>query len=60
MLADNFMEMGGNAVSNFEVAQSGHHWLFTASILMWDSESLHGVGQAKLIPKDLMKEALGK
>jgi|LauGreDrversion4_2_1035121.scaffolds.fasta_scaffold1348065_1 hypothetical protein len=59
-MAKKVREMGGNAVSNFEVAQSGHHWLFTASILMWDSESLHGVGQAKLIPKDLMKEALGK
>ena len=30
--------LGGNAVSNFEVAQSGHHWVFTASPFMWDSE----------------------
>ncbi len=50
--------LGGNAVSNFEVAQSGHHWLFTASILMWDTESLYGVGKARKIPKEQMSEAL--
>jgi hypothetical protein len=57
-MAKKVRELGGNAVSNFEVAQSGHHWLFTASILMWDTESLHCVGKARLIPKELMKEAL--
>lgn len=50
--------LGANAVSNFEVAQSGHHWLFAASILMWDTESLYGVGKAKKIPKELMGEAI--
>jgi hypothetical protein len=50
--------LGGNAVSNFEVAQSGHHWLFTASILMWDTESLYGVGKARKIAKEQMSEAL--
>lgn len=50
--------LGGNAVSNFEVAQSGHHWLFTASILMWDTESLYGVGKARKIAKEQMPEAL--
>jgi hypothetical protein len=50
--------IGANAISNFEVAQSGHHWLFTASILMWDTESLYGVGKARRIPKELMAEAV--
>ena len=50
--------MGGNAVSNFEVAQSGHHWLFSASILMWDTESLYGVGKVRKIPKELMAKAV--
>lgn len=57
-MAAKVREIGGNAVSNFEVAQAGHHWLFTASLWKWDSESLYGVGQAKRIPKDLMSEAL--
>lgn len=51
-------ELGGNAVANFEVAQSAHHWLFTASPLTWDSESLYGIGKAMRIPKDSMAEAL--
>ena len=50
--------LGGNAVSNFETAQSGHHWLFTASLIKWDTESLYGVGMARKIPKEQMKEAL--
>jgi hypothetical protein len=45
-------------VSNFEIAQAGHHWLFNASLLKWDSESLFAVGKAIKIPKDLMQEAL--
>ena len=57
-MAAKVKELGANAVSNFEVAQSGHHWIFTASILMWDTESLYGVGTAKKIPKEMMKEAI--
>lgn len=57
-MAKKVKDLGGNAVSNFEVAQSGHHWLFTASILMWDTESLYGVGKAVRIPKEQMSEAL--
>lgn len=57
-MAKKVKEKGGNAISNFEVAQSGHHWLFTASILMWDTESLYGVGKARKIAKDQMPEAL--
>lgn len=57
-MAKKVKELGGNAVSNFEVAQSGHHWLFTASILMWDTESLYGVGNALKIQKENMQEAL--
>ena len=50
--------IGANAVSNFETAQSGHHWLFTASILMWDTESLYGVGIGRKIAKEDMKKAI--
>ena len=57
-MAKKVKELGGNAVSNFEIAQFGHHWLFTASILKWDTESLYGVGKARKIPKELMSEAL--
>lgn len=57
-MAKKVKELGGNAVSHFEVAQSGHHWLFTASILMWDTESLYGVGNALKIQKENMQEAL--
>ena len=57
-MAKKVRELKGNAVSNFEVAQSGHHWIFTASILMWDTESLYGVGKARKIPKELMAEAV--
>ena len=53
-------ELGANAVANFETAQSGHHWLFTASILMWDTESLFGVGNGKRISKEDMPKALEK
>lgn len=57
-MAKKVRELKGNAVSNFEVAQSGHHWIFTASILMWDTESLYGVGNVKRISKDQMADAL--
>lgn len=57
-MAKKVRELKGNAVSNFEVAQSGHHWIFTASILMWDTESLFGVGKVKRISKEQMAEAL--
>ena len=57
-MAKKVRELKGNAVSNFEVAQSGHHWIFTASILMWDTESLFGVGKVKRISKEQMTEAL--
>ena len=57
-MAKKVKELKGNAVSNFEVAQSGHHWIFTASILMWDTESLYGVGKVKRISQDQMAEAL--
>ena len=57
-MAKKVKELKGNAVSNFEVAQSGHHWIFTASILMWDTESLYGVGNVKRISKDQMADAL--
>ncbi len=57
-MAKRVRELKGNAVSNFEVAQSGHHWIFTASILMWDTESLFGVGKVKRISKEQMAEAL--
>ena len=57
-MAKKVKELKGNAVSNFEVAQSGHHWVFTASILMWDTESLFGVGKVKRISKEQMAEAL--
>jgi hypothetical protein len=59
-MAKKVKSLGANAVEKFETAQSGHHWLFTASILMWDTESLYGVGVAKKISKDQMKEALSK
>jgi hypothetical protein len=57
-MAKRVKELKGNAVSNFEVAQSGHHWIFTASILMWDTESLFGVGKVKRISQEQMAEAL--
>ena len=57
-MAKKVKELRGNAVSNFEVAQSGHHWIFTASILMWDTESLFGVGKVKRISQEQMPEAL--
>lgn len=57
-MAKKVRELKGNAVSNFEVAQSAHHWIFTASILMWDTESLYGVGNVKRISKDQMADAL--
>ena len=57
-MAKRVRELKGNAVSNFEVAQSGHHWIFTASILMWDTESLFGVGKVKRISQEQMAEAL--
>ena len=57
-MAKKVKELKGNAVSNFEVAQSGHHWIFTASILMWDTESLFGVGKVKRISQEQMAEAL--
>jgi len=57
-MAKKVKELRGNAVSNFEVAQSGHHWIFTASILMWDTESLFGVGKVKRISQEQMAEAL--
>ena len=57
-MAKKVKELKGNAVSNFEVAQSGHHWIFTASILMWDTESLFGVGKVKRISQEQMSEAL--
>lgn len=60
LMAVKVKNMGGNAVANFEIAQAGHHWIFTASLLMWDTESLYGVGKAKKIPKDQMKDALQK
>jgi hypothetical protein len=50
--------LGGNALSNFEVAQSGHHWIFTASLFMWDTESLYGVGKARRISREQMQGAL--
>ena len=59
-MAEQVKSLGGNAVSNFEVAQSASHWTFKASIFMWDSETLCGVGNAVKIPKDKMSEALGK
>ena len=57
-MAKKVKELKGNAVSNFEVAQSGHHWIFAASILMWDTESLFGVGKVKRISQEQMAEAL--
>ena len=57
-MAKKVKELRGNAVSNFEVAQSGHHWIFTASILMWDTETLFGVGKVKRISQEQMAEAL--
>jgi hypothetical protein len=57
-MAKRVKELKGNAVSNFEVAQSGHHWIFSASILMWDTESLFGVGKVKRISQEQMAEAL--
>ncbi len=57
-MAKKVKELKGNAVSNFEVAQSGHHWIFTVSILMWDTESLFGVGKVKRISQEQMAEAL--
>ena len=57
-MAKKVKELKGNAVSTFEVAQSGHHWIFTASILMWDTESLFGVGNVKRISQEQMAEAL--
>ena len=57
-LAQKAKDLGANGVSNFEIAQAGHHWLFNASLLKWDSESLFAVGKAIKIPKDLMQEAL--
>lgn len=57
-MAKKVKELRGNAVSNFELAQSGHHWIFTASILMWDTESLFGVGKVKRISQEQMSEAL--
>ena len=57
-MAKKVKELKGNAVSNFEVAQSGHHCIFTASILMWDTESLFGVGKVKRISQEQMAEAL--
>ena len=57
-MATKVKTLGGNAVSNFEVAQSGHHWIFTASPFMWDTESLYGVGKALRISKEQMVEAL--
>jgi uncharacterized protein YbjQ (UPF0145 family) len=51
-------KLGANAVANFETAQAGHHWLFTASLIKWDTESLYGVGNAVKISKDDMPEAL--
>ena len=57
-MAKKVKELKGNAVSNFEVAQSGHHWIFTASILRWDTESLFGVGKVKRISQEQMAEAL--
>ncbi len=57
-MARKVRELKGNAVSNFEVAQSGHHWIFTASVLIWDTESLYGVGIVKRISKDQMLDAL--
>lgn len=57
-MARKVRELKGNAVSNFEVAQSGHHWIFTASVLIWDTESLYGVGNVKRISKDQMLDAL--
>lgn len=57
-LSEKVKALGGNALEGFESAQSGHHWLFTASILKWDTESLFGVGTAKKIPKEQMREAL--
>jgi len=57
-LAQQAKSLGANAVMNFDIAQAGHHWLFTASILKWDTESLHGVGIAVKIPKEKMQEAL--
>lgn len=57
-LAEKAKALGANSVKNFETAQAGHHWLFTASILMWDTESLYGVGTAVKIPKEKMQEVL--
>ncbi len=57
-LAEEAKLLGANAVMKFETAQAGHHWLFTASILKWDTESLFGVGVAVKIPKESMQEAL--
>jgi hypothetical protein len=57
-MAKKVKELKGNAVSNFEVAQSGHHWIFTVSILMWDTESLFGVGKVKRISQEQMTDAL--
>jgi hypothetical protein len=57
-MAKKVKELKGNAVSNFEVAQSGHHWIFTVSILMWDTESLFGVGKVKRISQEQMADAL--
>jgi len=57
-MAKKVKELRGNAVSNFEVAQSGHHWIFTASILMWDTESLFGVGKVNRLSQEQMAEAL--
>lgn len=56
--AERAKALGANGLKNFETAQAGHHWLFTASLLKWDTESLFGVGMAVKIPKDKMKEAL--
>ena len=57
-LAKKAKELGANGVSNFDLAQNGHHWIFTASILKWDTESLVAVGNAVKIPKEKMQEAL--
>jgi uncharacterized protein YbjQ (UPF0145 family) len=57
-LAQKAKDLGANAVSNFEIAQVGHHWVFSASLLKWDTESVFAVGQAIKIPKELMSEAL--
>jgi len=57
-LASKAKQLGANGVANLEIAQTAHHWIYTASPFKWDSESLVAVGIAVKIPKEKMQEAM--